>query len=1856
MTGAGGTSPFAALQEAMTDAPSAVSGGGGGGPAPSSGSDYKLSRVETNQRALIDKILARYATQNAVFRELLQNSNDAGAKTAEIRYTTDVAATAAAAAAAAAEGGAAVRLSRLSLQPRVTRVLYRNDGEPFREQDWARLSKIAEGNPDPSKVGAFGVGAYTMFSVAEEPLVVSAGKVLMFVWKGDALWTRAGPVPPELEERLEDPERKWTTFVLDSRDLYPVPKMVELGRFLASSLTFTKSLHTVRVYVDDRLEMTLSKERIREPEEIQVGSKGKGWTKLLKGTGKGGETSSSSGIFTLGGGLGRGFSTSSGGGGGGGIMESVSRLTVTVADYSSSVDARYISAPVSVRMPKDMARKMERVTKKSVPSQLSVEVFLGAGASKATGSGGGGRGAEVASAITDAFAPGTGTGKIFIGFQTSQTTGLAAHVAAPFVPTVEREAIDLVDPTLRRYNSELLEISGMTLRLGLERGMQSISERYETNMDIYLAEDRMLITNARLKRKAAEGQEINTGEEGRDADDPSVAGDDATVGKSLLGFAKYMAFGVKSMAATAAKTVNEIVANDEETELLRPLDPRPISPEEQDAILLMKSFCARPSTPDADIGISIAGGFTRIMGEISPPVLTRTGVVRGDYARLPREGIEAYVEENVVRRVVLENAQEYHEVIAQCRPLNIRYLVDVLHEGIELDSIDDVARFIKWWIKYNRSHPSYQFGPLVKRLVRFYEDNVSKNPRQLDLIYYYLDGILLSEEGLPMPDSVIRRSIQDAVGSKNLSDVALRSWFAPLPVDIWATYIGDHSIMTDGLASDMDIRALVLSTLSKELKKQQRFGAVEGSQFAALVRNLLHDKKCIPVEHAHPVDGALTDFPSELYLSSANLTAFAGLHSFRKVSPNMNAIGVSDEFLLLLGVRKTVSIEFLFTNLDKLKWDDDPKALIDYLRSATLTKQDVEKLRTMQYLPAKDDKARTYAPSELYIGSSELTDLDLPFVRLLKWPSDGRLSADSADGKFLVRLGCRLDPDLVAFLQYLSSQDDMDESKRLQCLNFIAKRLSPGGAYERKWVSSAGLKKMNFLPSSRKDPFGDGACMKELRSPAECFSDPTSQCMGFVILDPDVDRKSGRTYGSRFQLPSKPPPNALIKRLLELSRSAQMLLEYEYASKDAYSSASASIETMYGQVLSYLSSRSNDFTSSQMSALKDHAFIPCKARDGSLSFYRPHEVYFVPSGKEEGDDDDAVSMLFHVVPFSPFLAAAGVRSEASVQDILQILVSQPNETLEKIGVEKYLGLLRRIASDAPFKNASKVLRASPFLIAYENESNDDSEAAARPTLARAHEIHLIDNQMFGRMFPVLTAPHETDLEAFYAKIGSQYISDSVEKTYRITGSQLTDTPLTREFARRLKERKGLLVSQKNTSRPLVDNAAKLVDDRSMQIIQVENIQAIYSLGPHDKFQTITCCTHRTGRWSTTLCITEALDWFDVGSAIGGLILQRCELEDAFLLSNLLEAPLDTLRQRGFAVDRKVEVKKSKPPPKEPSQPPTGEGSKPSATHDPISASASNQEHVQGPTIADLPDKPATNGQHASSATDTISTAGSEASSIDESSPPSNDQGMDSLQKKKRRGLNKGLNKLLRGNRALQNAAMAAAANAANHANHVPPSQVSSQPNNNDKPVSNESDNLSNDVLRGMLSNAIAASRGAKATPVNSTERIKTAVPEDLDRDHDGCEVIPAHQLKMFGKTRNGIKVYSSLKTGAESEEILRSSVAAINAFASVLETLCEIFSLKIDGIAIFNEHYGTTIAFNSNSALYFNFRFFSHLHFNPNGPVNSECYSYWFTTMAHELAHNLVSDHNKDHGYYTESYITLFLPALSAKLSSIGVV
>jgi hypothetical protein len=57
---------------------------------------------------------------------------------------------------------AEVEFSTSSENSIVQQVTYRNNGFPFRPQDWDRLQSIAEGNPDEDKIGAFGVGAYSV--------------------------------------------------------------------------------------------------------------------------------------------------------------------------------------------------------------------------------------------------------------------------------------------------------------------------------------------------------------------------------------------------------------------------------------------------------------------------------------------------------------------------------------------------------------------------------------------------------------------------------------------------------------------------------------------------------------------------------------------------------------------------------------------------------------------------------------------------------------------------------------------------------------------------------------------------------------------------------------------------------------------------------------------------------------------------------------------------------------------------------------------------------------------------------------------------------------------------------------------------------------------------------------------------------------------------------------------------------------------------------------------------------------------------------------------------------------------------------------------------------------------------------------------------------------------------------------------------------------------------------------------------------------------------------------------------------------------------------------------------------------
>ncbi|KAI8829064.1 hypothetical protein BJ741DRAFT_538973 [Chytriomyces cf. hyalinus JEL632] len=414
-------------------------------------------KVEVNQRHLIDKILARYSAENTIFRELLQNSNDAGATAVEIHFKTSpelAPATPPPPPPSSFFGSlvssfvGAVTAKKQPLA-NIAQVIYKNNGRPFQGEDWGRLRKIAEGNPDETKIGFFGVGFYSLFSICEEPFVTSDKECMAFFWKGDQLFTKKGAVK-------EEDVSPWTAFFLDLREPIEAPNASDFGRFLANSLAFTKNLKRVEVFVDDHRILLFDK-KAAEPRPLTFP---KGVYTLT----------SPNGIFDL-------------------KSISVSKVQLDLTahlDFENetgklgeasvfTIYMRIATASVGVKLNAHLSKEMERTTKKKAPPVTDFHVQFSNydeyDSSTVARSGKGG--------IFNELIPGPkDQGKIFIGFPTHQTTGCSIHIAAHLIPTVERESIDFVDRSLNIWNQDLITVGGLLSRILFEDEMQSIAELF----------------------------------------------------------------------------------------------------------------------------------------------------------------------------------------------------------------------------------------------------------------------------------------------------------------------------------------------------------------------------------------------------------------------------------------------------------------------------------------------------------------------------------------------------------------------------------------------------------------------------------------------------------------------------------------------------------------------------------------------------------------------------------------------------------------------------------------------------------------------------------------------------------------------------------------------------------------------------------------------------------------------------------------------------------------------------------------------------------------------------------------------------------------------------------------------------------------------------------------------------------------------------------------------------------------------------------------------------------------------------------------------------------------------------------
>lgn len=454
------------------------------------GEDEEAVTVDT--RALIDKVLARYSGEWTTLRELIQNAADAQATTVKIRWETIP--------------STQVPLPHTSNRSEILkhtishhtlkRLVVQNNGQPFAKADWGRLKRIAEGNPDETKIGAFGVGFYSVFADCESPIVSSGNEAMAFYWKGNALFTKK--LQLDADQRSAD-----TAFVLDYRnDTTALPNLLSVTQFLATSLTFV-ALEEVEFWIDDYKVSSLRKKTsptvdVAIPEHISTTTTER--LMAVKSVDRSSVQIDASFMTAIGWkpqvavsknetyGLGNSdtlrswFSK---------LAPSSSKLVKAAKEEravqdiiseditalsSTSIFLRVTSASIKTSVAANFAAELERATKKPPPKIAKLSIVTSSyDETQASESSHKSSVVAIAADIFASVLPSKRGGRVFIGFPTTQTTGAGMHISAPSViPTVEREAIDLNARWVRTWNIEMLRVAGIMVRLAFSHEMAEL--------------------------------------------------------------------------------------------------------------------------------------------------------------------------------------------------------------------------------------------------------------------------------------------------------------------------------------------------------------------------------------------------------------------------------------------------------------------------------------------------------------------------------------------------------------------------------------------------------------------------------------------------------------------------------------------------------------------------------------------------------------------------------------------------------------------------------------------------------------------------------------------------------------------------------------------------------------------------------------------------------------------------------------------------------------------------------------------------------------------------------------------------------------------------------------------------------------------------------------------------------------------------------------------------------------------------------------------------------------------------------------------------------------------------------------
>ncbi|KAH7337817.1 hypothetical protein B0J17DRAFT_664321 [Rhizoctonia solani] len=929
--------------------------------------------VEVNQRALIDKVLARYSGEFTVFRELLQNADDARATAAEIRFDTkqylgqqELGGQAGQVATddVSAGPGPPIKPKLPDLKKaNVDQWTFRNNGMPFRNEDWNRLKKIAEGNPDEQKIGAFGVGFYSLFSVTEEPFVKSGTEWMGFYWRngGDQLFARRGELPADSNNS------DWTSFEMPLREPAPLPGLpVDIARFLATSLTFMTHLRSVSLFFDGRCLAKVEKEvgsprKLAIPRGLKLTSPGgtmnatgmsstslymkatvlrwvynTGTDKKPIPSDKAAKPAPATSFFSS---LFSSFTSAPS------PAPTPARLPDPEKDpleaLESTVQLSIYAAEVSVRLDNRMNTELERATKKKPPSTSTYQlIYTGKDEYDASKKEDEKEFKDTGSVFQGLRADldGTGHAHVFIGHATAQTTGIGGHVAARFIPTVERESIDLVDRNVSVWNKELLYIGGLLARAVYELELTSIGELWAGAM-------------------------------GTSTSFPTEKDDEGE--KTLRTWLQSRCLHVLQFFTFHPTTPSSVVAEQ-----------------------FRAAFFMSGATPNhffpivSTLGVRPARDV-RVYNAAFTGFLKNTPMLPPDVAREARLMLAALRERGM------------------CSDVTFQDVLDELKARI-LDEQEAVA-LLKWRMgldaELTRAH-ARELREVFLGAAVFCIKETGK-PDKVVPLASIRTFITPRISAIPLDSPLPEHTLPFAI-SKQLGNADLKGLFG------WTELKTGVDMTLDAVFAERVLGVIARAWPSLNTAQQQD------------VCNKLSDVPCIPTR-------AGIKIPREAYFSNAHVFPDLPIIVMPKATP---VKGAMEKVLISLGVRRHVELQIVFSRMIHTG-DWTTADLIKYLVAVrdTLSSLELDKLKQtaafMREGEQGEGKPKRYLARDLYEPNDTLRNLGLP---ILFWSPDVKWRSGSEEVKFMFELGLKRYPPLETILSLAGAAD---KDKRAAALKYF---------------------------------------------------------------------------------------------------------------------------------------------------------------------------------------------------------------------------------------------------------------------------------------------------------------------------------------------------------------------------------------------------------------------------------------------------------------------------------------------------------------------------------------------------------------------------------------------------------------------------------------------------------------------------------------------------------------------------------------------------------------------------------------------------------------------------------------------------